>query len=130
MRARFGVRLKWFEGPGGKTASLYLEIAPQSATSEYGLRCLARSRPWRPRRSPRFAMISGVALSGSGLCDCRGHRRCRPVSNASKLLSRGPVVVYLFIELSLDWRQTALGSILSHTQKRVVKDMILIFGFH
>ena len=35
-----------------------------------------------------------------------------------------PVVVYLFIELSLDWRQTALGSILSHTQKRVVKDMI------
>ena len=40
-----------------------------------------------------------------------------------------PVVVYLFIELSLDWRQTALRPILSHTQKRVVKDMILIFGF-
>jgi hypothetical protein len=47
-----------------------------------------------------------------------------------QLLSRGPVVIYLFIELSsLDWRQTAAGSILSHTQKRVVKDMILIFGF-
>jgi len=40
------------------------------------------------------------------------------------------VVIYLFIELSSrDWRQTALGSILSRTQKRVVKDMILIFGF-
>ena len=78
----------------------------------------------RRRHAGASDAVCGVALSGSGLCDCRGNRRCRPVSNASNLLSRGPVVVYLFIELSLDWRQTALGSILSHTQKRVVKDMI------
>ena len=52
-------------------------------------------------------MISGVAVSGSHSCHCRGHRRCRPVSNASKLVR---VDLWLFTcSLSLVWlRQTAL----------------------
>jgi hypothetical protein len=80
------------------------------------------------RRAPpgRATPFAALLLSGSGLCDCRGHRRCRPVSKRFELTFAWTRWLFICSELCLDWRQTALRPILSHTQKRVVKNMIWV----
>ena len=79
------------------------------------------------RRRPAGASdaVCGVAFKWLGLVRLPRSSKVPGLSATLRTYFRvDPVVVYLFIELSLDWRQTALRPILSHTQKRVVKDMI------
>jgi hypothetical protein len=128
MHARFGVRLKWFEGPGGKTASLYLEIAPQSATSDIWFAVLGSIATMATAAFAAFRDDLRRCCKWLGLVPLPRSSKMPTCQQRFEISSGGPVVVYLFIELSLDCVKQPSRPVLSHVQKRVVKDTILIFG--
>ena len=101
MRARFGVRLKWFEGPGGKTASLYLEIAPQSATSDIWFAVLGSIATMATAAFAAFRDDLRRCCKWLGLVPLPRSSKMPTCQQRFEISSSGPVVVYLFIELSL-----------------------------